>query len=1261
MMPSEASGRGHTISPELAASLWQRARSPGPATTTTNADAQAQNFASLSPPLPVSAQQVDCGPISDLGGDAVELDRDWVGGLAREEVEALLFHANSVIHERERDLGIAAAIGQALLQKNISLRTKHEQVMHRLSQSEHGQDDIDEQDENFGHLMDQLPNNDNDVTPLANKPSQVEDYFTNHNSQQSPKPRPALGQIFGQPTFARFSESSHRLAGLVPSVPSSPGGMSASGDSVYSLASKAGSSRQGSRRVKHRHSSSLQTSETHKQLSSLSAQNEALLSQLAELQDEAEDAKREGGKKLRRLNREIEGLQRELEAATQRNVELERVQSEATTKPETPAKRQPMRDNLAASPSPIRPSPSKSTLASIPSISGGVDALLKRSESGLDSQQKALILRLVDKMKELEATNKTLQGQKEEREGRLGAALEQGVRISDEYDAVLHAHDTEMSMTMAHHANESLAMSRSSSATSSPQKHRRRALGNRVQVEGRKTIRSALRSQKFTPLESANAVDDHGDMTVSHTGSSLASYLYDSSTGVSASSSVTSLSDTKRKPRRVRSALALNRPRILITPSMEDIAAKRKEQEEGWEDDFSSHSHAIRPPRDRSHSLDPSDAEKIALNQRIRSAESQQSPTSPRQVERRESLASTDSTLTDPHDPSPISKIHYIAQEHGSGLSASDAHYRRYREQFQHHLGDDSPPRQAHASLSGSPYLQRRRSRQQYPRDASLQLIEAGAKQQQQHQHSLGSELGSVFGDDVETTQALEHYNDTGRDRLSVGANNRLRPVASYESLRAPSEAASDIAHLRWATDTAKPVRPLFHALRTLSGGREKAEADPRGDSLDVSSGALVAMSRTTSVANSLHDGIHADGDWLPGHENEAGQVTLGSLRDRLDPDDEHYTSLSDALRNRPVQWADDDDYGVPLKESEARRLKLAPPRSTLTLQAAASGRRNGSTALNLLSWVTGVKPRGQRHSDKAAVAMLQTQEQLEEQERCEGLLRAKYRLARRRRLLLEHGSGLVDEDEDEEQELEDRYRSLVKSLTPRKSGDSNAASKKPRAWYDRPLLDTPNRRRSMLKPRDGSDDEDVVLCGDNDRIGENAQYVSRRRADAATSNGVAPLSLRRTSRPRGGKRATARAKAAEAVDEVTAWVSLVFVLILAFFVSASRGPKQILGGAGNNDSPSPPHRAAPVRPALGYSDRTSSRGQQKTKKQHKSRPDEAGSERGSAASSGGGGGSGRGGAGAAGSATGLLSPKTASSASASASASASTSRRRGG
>lgn len=1008
-----------TVEATHPAALWQRARSHVPAVANSVITAHPINEADLD--FSFSRTHGD-------NAESSELDKEWIAALAREELVSLLCHANTVIRDRERDLGIAAAIGQALLQKNNTLRSKHQQVMTRLALDV---TDDEDDDENTNMAMGSPPNNDFDAKPLAVRPGVRADYFglssgpsspAKIKHQQTPPPtRPPLSQIFEPEPFDCFGESGHHLPSLISSVPSTPGGMSVSGDSLYALSSKSGQpthSRKGSKRLRDRQSSSLHAFETQKQLISLSAQNEALLIQLAELQEEAKGAKREGVRRLRKLNKEIENLQLELEAATQRNAELEhekqRENAIAAARLSSYLKGRE-HHRMSVSPSPAKGKSTRSSVANANSLARSLDALLKDPHEKSSEQQRALVLRLLEKMRELKATNEVLEGKKREREGRLGAALERGVRLSDAYDAVLQAYESEFSATLSYAelSSSSAPSQRKGKAKSAPSSplHSKRATGNRVQVERRTTIRKALRSQPSVVSGSNAASGFLASSTSSRTSSCL-----NSSSSSASNNSASLLSPReetgRRRPWRVQSVPAFDRARIRMTPSMEDIAAKRKEEQDEWEN-IANESRPSSTPlrnRDRANSLNLSDAEKMAVCHRLMSRKQDvaQRPRWNSEIgrdaltgseARRSSNASMDSSLTDIPASSPD-----VHKQHGIASPSSD------HERCLHQFLETSPkyePKFDLAEYSGSPYAPQRRRRQGHSWDSTTGLghSRALAPPFRCLPKPLGSELGNVFKGVFEEEPEHSEYlklRDTLRVESSSDSVGQLRPTADSGSLRAPEEATSGIAHLNWSTSTVEPAVATLGILR--EGESDHLAIGFGGQDKELTS------AKPPSLHNfSLVEGREDDGNWLPVNSDRAEDALIqpGGLRDRMEPSEQHYTSLCDALTRRPVQWADDDDYGVPIKESEARRLKLTPAKSahdcTKVVKPAAQFSTGKGTALRLLTWVTGGQLTVPSFDEKAVgprAHAIQSKEQLQEEEKAQALLRAKCRLARGRRFV---------------------------------------------------------------------------------------------------------------------------------------------------------------------------------------------------------------------------------------------------------------------
>lgn len=302
---------------------------------------------------------------------ASELDHARLEGLERHELEQLLIEASRKMREREAKLVVAANIGKALLEKNISLRSGIETSI-ASSSSLYGLSDIEAMIDDFSahhnasptHTFDGAarhresspvrpmyspPTTDVDVhslpdlspsraasdnTPLAHPtplPAIESDYFSRSSHQA--KTRFEANAAFAAETSTTYNGRSMWIpsdAGLIASQPCSPSASMSSYASHALLSPQDAESRIPSGRVatgsRHRSRPSLlqiQALEAQRQLASLGEQNDVLHQQISELQHEAENARFEGSKRLSRLNRELRGLKAELEAATRRNVELE--------------------------------------------------------------------------------------------------------------------------------------------------------------------------------------------------------------------------------------------------------------------------------------------------------------------------------------------------------------------------------------------------------------------------------------------------------------------------------------------------------------------------------------------------------------------------------------------------------------------------------------------------------------------------------------------------------------------------------------------------------------------------------------------------------------------------------------------------------------------------------------------------------------------------------------------------------------------------
>ena len=993
-------------------------------------------------------------------GSEPSLDSLWVGDLPREELEVLLMQANQVIKERERDLGIAAAIGKALLEKNISLRSKHEGIMSRLSSvSSFTHLHNNDEQSSLSHPRYSPPTTDIDVsTELDDEtprptPKLSNGYFDGQSSQPASPRADLMAQQMppasqeGRQTPNRNDHTRSWSAAsncYVDSAPASPAPLSTIGSQ--------------SRTLGQIHL----TNETQRQLEMLSEQNEVLLEQLSLLQQEAEEAKKAGGKRLKKLNREIDGLRSELESATERNVELEMVaavdDNGANKDVNAGCARQPWtrrgnqwRDDSDEAVASMRSSSTvrgqesreeelpNSQRASSDMGTSEVDAesISARSESSLSmasqkmtsEPERALVAQLLAKIRELEDTNALLALAGTEMDGRIGKAMEEGERIRDAYEAVESVAAMHSSMegesTLRREDSgmlESICSgSPYSSANVSPSQRRRRAPGNRYIIEGRRTLRAALRSER----------DLHAGMD---------EYDY--------SSNNSSQNQSPVKSRGQRRAL---RPRILITPSCDDLQAKAR-------DDGASEWDDIRSPFE-------DQAADVA--------------------------------------------------EKASGQMASTPPKRRHNRRQQVGL----------------------RSRASVGEFSTLSSMSSLGNFHYQGKRSLGSELGSLFGGDDSPTKELARrpildaplrMTDLQR-RSSVGSFN-LRSRASITSLRAASEAESDIADLRWSVCSDA----------TIQGGAVEKEEDGQSDAADETARQMALV--TTSA---LHAGDK--GDWQTANDEDI--LPKGSLRNGTESNHESYQWIERVTTKAPLHWADDDDFGKPITEKQARQLGL--------LESAANmpGAHRG-----LLGWVQGRKT-GQGKGKARESTMIESRETMQEREELENLLREKRVVALRNRVISGQISmdrarvmGAVG-DEEQEEDLSRAYddHSLESEITARAFSYSTARQRRMQKQQQRqgrrPDNDEQNTKRNETAESDSSDEVFELLDLDPSK-----RRPGRRGTD------YYPITLKDRYKPKVVKQRV-RQVSNEAITWASTWATFSLVMVFAFLVAFSRGPKRVLNG----------------------------------------------------------------------------------------------------
>lgn len=992
---------------------------------------------------------IEASEDEDQGPPSIDFDvesehsmtSEWVGDLPREELETLLIEANRVIRDRERELGIAAAVGKALLEKNISMKKKHEGFITRLSsvnsftQFNSAEEDVCSPASSYSGGVDGTP------TPTG----LVDDYFDSTKLDEAAKAKmkllesPFKSKDSTIPLASQWTSTvvdrrdswnlSHDY--IVPSVPPSPADTHAYDQS---------------RSLGH-----LQLSnETQRQLEILSEQNEALLEQLSDLQREAEEAKRNGGKRLKKLNREIDGLRTELEAATERNFELERVaadeihrtasEAESSTRVRRAWKRRgaSVRESSEGADATLQSSspgkgcdesaleaandgmttPARSTVE----VASDAGSMVPRSESSLSwatqnkvtsEPERALVAQLMSKIRELEETNAVLALAGTEMDGRIGKAMEEGERIRDAYEAVENVAAFEESQMKRDDSDilETHYTGSPFSCTSVRSLHKyRRAPGNRYRIEGRRTVRAALKQEKNQD-----------------------EYEYDSS--------ISSLAASPIMNRGLRRTL---RPRILITPSSEDLRAASKSGDAaaaGWGD--------------------------VNLEQG------------------EDNMSST-----------PMKNKQQMYYERGPEGGFG-----------------------------------------------SMRSLDSVASMAFHGRQSLGSELGSVFGGDEVSASPTSFtplgYRDeplrlTDLRRSSSGGSVRLRSRASINSLRAPSEAESDIADLRWSVSSDATVHADDEATIEHAGQWQGQQ--------DETVRELAIITTGDAATSSPLMGEQDDGNWCVA--NNEVFVPRGCLQNELESTHDSYEWIEKATRRLPLHWADDDDFGKPITEGDARRLGLLEGPSLSTQQ----------TTKGLLAWVQGRTARPVDDEGKSRRAgQIQSAEQAEELERLGELLREKRVVALQKRVLSGQISSKraremgLDVEYDDERSIKQLGEVLLeKEVTARAVAYSTARSRRLRA------------SKTMMAKKQTFDDKDNMQSSDEDY--ELVDLDPSKRRPGRRGTDYYPITLRERYKPTMVKQ---RAKhfSGEAITWASAWATFSLVMVFAFLVTFSRGPKRVLNG----------------------------------------------------------------------------------------------------
>ncbi|TKY89324.1 hypothetical protein EX895_001855 [Sporisorium graminicola] len=1211
---------------------------------------------------------------------ASELDHARLERLERHELEELLIEASRKMREREQKLVVAANIGKALLEKNLSLRSGIMTSM-ASSTSLFGLSDIEDMINDFegsdpaaytdNHVDDDgvcspprpmysPPTTDIDVlslgelsparscsdtTPLARPevlPHGGPDYFS----------RPAAGRLTQHEETGSFvaeasSAGTERAmwvpseAGLIASQPCSPSASISSFASHAFLSPNGTTYRVASKRdptgSRHRPRPSLlqvQALEAQRQLASLGEQNDVLHQQISELQNEAEGARFEGSKKLSRLNKEIRGLKAELEAATRRNVELESTHLAARP---LLASRSPLRDPLvhgrSSAPSPLlvrtgsRQGATATSLAPsstppekdqpitdhaglIPSTSNLEDLVRSAQTTAGES---ALLLQLLAKIKELEETNSAMAKAEEDFGSRMGRAMQEDERLRDAFNTVGQdlGVDTKSSaswtspdkarnainfmpqrsasqlpplrgafITPSHSLRslDSLASAEISSNGSpiSPSQ-KRRAPGNRHVIEHRKTVRTALhRAKKELAADIWGINSDRAptDMSPSSTEQSLGTYSIDLSASSSASSSPRGKHVIRRASSNSVGLGAASRPRIRITPSIEDLGQRRKMHEEiitgppqdssqaGEWQDVATPTLSTFP---QNASLSPSDA------MQAYSARLQVQPQS--DPKRHDNTSGMPDKSMEPKRLGESARVVLPLSQHGSFRPTARIRRSRSRSSsFGSHFGS------GHLAVSllqsPDPFMNPSPARHRPSLNRSPTSVSS------QHGRTLGSELGSIFGGD----DRKHDFDDDlpQRRRSSAGRQTDDEP-SKPQALVLQSSTRTGILELRSRTKgELESDRPTVNAGRLVPHSDEEHQDDLECVLMqsihDQIEEGLVDNTALCPRDAALLARVEAEeqGAWLAEHPI----IEHGGLLDEDEPRSAQFDLINAVVEHQAVAWADDDDYGRTISHREAVKLGLVAP-SSLTLAGRGVRLLSGRSKHAPSAFGFG-RPSNSRNQQKVESTKKEAfRLEIESSDQVEHRLRIETLLRRRRQELLRE-RGFIDEwevdvdEQKQEAELvatyaptpqrlqEKRLRGLVGLMSdawdasPRRTSPlSRDPHRSTQQWVQDLACISPTRKGRSADQNVDEDDDLMSLDCLHPEDGEfELLDCPTWKKQGGRGTDYFPTSFRARYRPAMVKQRVVH------VSQVTygwveEWVQFAFVVFLAFVVMVEQGPNR--------------------------------------------------------------------------------------------------------
>ncbi|KAJ1018189.1 hypothetical protein NDA18_006348 [Ustilago nuda] len=984
----------------------------------------------------------------------------------------------------------------------------------------------------------------------------------------------------------------------------------------------------------------LQALEAQRQLASLGEQNDVLHQQISELQHEAESARYQGSKKLGRLNKEIRGLKAELEAATRRNVELETHghPSRPTSATRSPlrhpvahhrqdpasplvfpakARHTTVASTLAsAEPRAIAEEPSPNHHGLVPSTSNLED--LVRSALTTDGES-ALLAQLLAKIKELEETNSAMTKAEEDFGSRMGRAMEEDERLRDAFnsvgqdlsvDAIAQASCTSPGKTQG--ASGPLSMMGSPSKRTSLQSDfitpshclrsldsvesadaprlvssaspnaRRRAPGNRHVIEHRKTVKLAIRRAKKELA--ADIWGIHGDespvtdgrLSRSSTERSLGTYSIDLCGSGSASSSPRQWGLNRKASSNSIALGPAGRPRIRITPSIEDLGCRRKMQEQviagppletSAAADWQDVANPITPTFPQHSSLSPSYAIQ-AYSSRSQRIDTQD-----------DNVKDSCSANENPSKLNAVSQrndtIPYLSPMQQMSFHPT-ARVRRKRSKtssfgLEASLIRQSPdPFISPSSAWSRPVLQR-----------------SPASTSSHHGRTLGSELGSIFGGDDRKHDLDDDLPQHRRPATSSSSDSDkttlqplvLRSVSSTSALELRSKIITEV----------KSDRPTAHYGRLVPENKQEQEDDLEcvlaqsvyGNVEDVFLDDSPLRPRDATLLARVE--AREQGNWLA----DQPIIEEGQLQGGDEPRGAQFDLINAVVEQEAVAWADDDDYGRTISQREAVRLGLlAPGTPPLASRSARllKGKSNQGASIFGMSRAFNSKKQKQGGASKDVTHFrleIESSEQIKHRLRIESLLRRRRQdLVRERGFDHEWEYDAHDEQHEEQilatyaptpQKLQEKRRQALAAGPTDELPSRRDPQRSTQRWMRDLACISPIRKgQPACEALDLECDQDRSLMGLDFVRPEDGEFelldCPTWKKQGGRGTDYFPTSFRARYHPAMVKQRVVHVSQAT-YGWVEEWVQFVFVVFLTFVVVVERGPNRSV----RRGKPTPP------------------------------------------------------------------------------------------